>query len=440
MSHKIGIEIDSITPDSLSDKAGLRSGDILLSTNSHTLNDVIDFMYYKDFGDPEIESHRLNMELKRNGHKYKAQITLENDNELGIIFKPFKVKTCKNNCIFCFVKQLPKSLRKSLYLKDDDYRLSFLYGNYITLSNLNNYDRKRIVKQRLSPLYISVHTTDKSLRSKMFGNTRISDIMKELKYFSDRKIRMHTQIVLCPGYNDKKELKNTIKDIYKFYPYTSSIAVVPVGLTTYRKFNINPVTKEDALEAIEITESFQKRFKKKHGDPIVYCADEMYIKAERSFPNLKEYGGLQQLENGVGMVPLFINQSKKIKIPESISCGKKFLTLTGISFHHFLKKFTDRLSEKENINIDVIPVENEFFGTSITVTGLLTGRDVIKSLHENEDSYDILIIPDTVLKDDDDIFLDNVSIKDIEEAIGMKVVKTKSTPQGLIDTILNYSN
>jgi len=433
MRSKTGIDIENVMPGSPAERSGLCPGDTLLSINSHPLNDVIDFMFHKN-------SDKLDMEFKRNSVNNKIQIVKENEIDLGLTIKPFRVSTCKNNCIFCFVKQLPKGLRKTLYIKDEDYRLSFLCGNYITISNLDPKDRKRIIDQRLSPLYISVHTTNRSLRNKMLGNLRAADIMKELKFFSDKKIRMHMQIVLCPGYNDEKELQNTIRDIYKFYPYATSVAVVPVGLTVHRKLPVNPVTKEDAVKTIEIVETFQKRFKKKHGDPVVYCSDEMYIKAELPLPKLKEYGSLPQIENGVGMVPLFINQSKKIKMPKSVSRRKKFLTFTGTSFYPFLKKFTDRLSEKENIHIDVIPVENRFFGSSVTVTGLLTGRDVIKSLHDNTDSYEILVVPDVVLKEDEDILLDNVSLKDIEEATGLKVVKTDGTPQGLVDTIsgINY--
>lgn len=426
MSFKPGIEIDSIVPDSFAEKSGLLAGDILLSINGHPLRDIIDFMFYMSADD-------IKLEFKRNGNKYAVHISKHGD--LGLTLKPFKIKTCRNNCIFCFVKQLPRGLRKSLYVKDEDYRLSFLYGNYISISNIDSADRKRIIEQRLSPLYISVHTTNKSLRNKMLGNSRASDIMKEMKFFSDKKIRMHAQIVLCPGYNDKKELQNTIKDIYKFYPYTSSIAVVPVGLTMHRKSLISPVSGQDAASAISIVESFQRRFKKKHGDLIVYCADEMYIKAELPFPKLRDYGTLPQLENGVGMVPLFLNQAKKIKISKPIVPLKKFLTFTGVSFYPYIKKFIDRLRDKDNIHIDVIGIENKFFGSSVTVTGLLTGRDVIKSLHENSDSYDVLIVPDTAMKEDADIFLDDVSLKDVEDAIGLPTIKTVDTPQGLIDTL-----
>lgn len=425
------LEIESIDADSPAAKAGLRSGDILLSINSSPVHDVIDFMFNK-------ASDELEIEFMRNAAKNTVLITMENNEDPGITVKPFKVKTCRNNCIFCFVKQLPKGLRKSLYIKDEDYRLSFLYGNYMTLSNITPGDRERILEQRLSPLYISVHTTNRSLRNKMLGNPKAQDIMKELKFFSDNKIRMHIQIVLCPGFNDAEELQNTIKDIYKFYPYVSSIAVVPVGLTRHRKLQLQPVTKENALESIEIVESFQKRFKKKHGEPIVYCSDEMYIKAEKSFPPLKEYGSLSQIENGVGMVPLFISQAKKIRIPKALPGKKNFITFTGVSFFPYLNKFINRIIEHEGVNIKVIPVENEFFGQSVTVTGLLTGRDIIKALHDNTGSSEILIVPDVVLKEGDNVFLDDVSLRDIEDATGLKIIVTDGTPQGFIDTICEF--
>jgi putative radical SAM enzyme (TIGR03279 family) len=305
----------------------------------------------------------------------------------------------------------------------------------MTLSNIDSADRKRIVDQRLSPLYISVHTTNKSLRNRMIGNPRASDIMKELKFFAGKKIRMHAQIVLCPGFNDGAELQNTIKDLYKFYPYVLSVAVVPVGLTMHRKQQLSPVTREDAQRTIEIVEPFRKRFTKKHGDPIVYCSDEMYIKADIPFPNLKNYGSLPQIENGVGMVPLFLSQSRKVRVPKTIPQNVSFLTFTGTSFYPFLKKFADRLLGKENISVAVIPVENHYFGTTVTVAGLLTGRDIIKTLQDNTDSYKVLLVPDTALKEDEDIFLDNVSLKDVEEAIGLKAVRTEATPQGMIDAI-----
>jgi putative radical SAM enzyme (TIGR03279 family) len=333
------------------------------------------------------------------------------------------------------VKHLPRGLRKPLYVKDEDYRLSFLYGNYTTLSNITAEERKRIVEQRLSPLYISVHTTNRALRNRMLGNPKATDILKELKFFAGHKIRMHIQIVLCPGYNDGKELQSTIQDIYKFHPYVSSIAVVPVGLTKHRRTELTPVTREDAVAAIGTVESFQKRFRKKHGESIAYCADEMYIKAELPFPPLQEYGELPQIENGVGLVPVFKSQSRKLSVPKSINRKKRFLTFTGTSFYPYLKKFISRLAEKENLTIDVVQVENFFFGRSVTVAGLLTGRDVISAVHDNTDNYDALIVPDVVLREGDTLFLDNVSLRDVEEATGLKVVVAECTPQGLIDAM-----
>jgi putative radical SAM enzyme (TIGR03279 family) len=422
------IEIEAVAVDSPAEKAGLREGDLILSINSSPVHDVIDFMFNKG-------SDKLEIRFVRNALQHTVVVTIEGDEDLGITVRPFKIKTCRNNCIFCFVKQLPKGLRKSLYIKDEDYRLSFLYGNYMTLSNLTHNDRERIIKQRLSPLYLSVHTTNKSLRNRMLGNPQAQDIVKELQFFSDNKIRMHLQIVLCPGFNDSKELQKTIRDIYKFYPYVSSIAVVPVGLTRHRKLQLQPVTKDHALEAIAIVETFQKRWKKKHGEAVVYCSDEMYIKAEKTFPLLKEYGDLSQIENGVGMVPLFIDQAKKIRFPKALPKKKNFITFTGTSFYPYLNKFIGRIIEHDGIHIKVVPVANDFFGLSVTVTGLLTGRDVIRALKDHAGPGEILIIPEVVLKEGENIFLDDVSLEDVEDATGLKIRVTDGTPQGFIDTV-----
>jgi putative radical SAM enzyme (TIGR03279 family) len=424
MQAEHGIKIDTIRQDSPAEKAGLLPGDTVLSINSHKLRDPVDFMFFS--GDNTLET-----EVKRGGKIIHIQIVRGDRKELGVHFKPFKVMTCKNNCIFCFVKQLPGGLRKSLYIKDEDYRMSFLYGNYVTLSNLSKEDKRRIIEQRLSPLYISVHSTNRGVRNKLLGNPKAPDIMKELKFLRDNKLRFNLQIVLCPGYNDGKELQQTISNLYSFYPYVLSVAVVPVGLTLYKKPGIRPVIKEDAADAIKIIESFQKRFLKKHGNAIVYAADELYLKAERSFPPLKEYGELHQIENGVGMVPLFIHQAKKIKIPGTGQLKKKFLTFTGVSFYPFLKKFLEKLSDKEKILIDALPVENKFFGSSVTVTGLLSGRDVIKTVLDRIEGHEAVLLPDVVLNDENR-FLDDITLNNMEEALGIPVRKISSTPEGII--------
>lgn len=423
-----GITIERVEHGSIAEAAGLRAGDTICEINASPMRDVIDFMFHKD-------EDELNVGFRRDGLRKKISILSDSGADLGITFKPLKVKICKNNCIFCFVKQLPKGLRKPLYIKDEDYRLSFLYGNYTTLSNITAEEKKRIVQQRLSPLYISVHSTNRTLRNRMLGNPRATDIQKELKYFADHRIRMHIQIVVCPGLNDGRELQSTIQDIYRFHPYVSSIAVVPVGLTKHRRMQLAPMTKETAQKSLDIVNAFQKRFRKKHGEAIVYCADEMYIKAEAPFPLVQEYGELPQIENGVGMVPLFISQARKLKIPRSVGKKNRVLTFTGTSFYPYLKKFIGRLAEKEHLPVDVIPVKNSFFGDSVTVTGLLTGRDVISALHDNTDDYQVLAVPDVVLREGDTLFLDNVSLQDLGEATGLRVVTTDGTPQGFIDTL-----
>jgi putative radical SAM enzyme (TIGR03279 family) len=410
MPPRTGIEIESVTPGGLAEKGGLRRGDVITSLNRHPLHDVIDFMFYK--------SDELDIEFRRGGVKKKVRIDAEDGNDIGLTVKPFKVKICRNNCIFCFVKQLPKGLRKPLYVKDEDYRLSFLYGNYMTLSNMDLKEKKRIVEQRLSPLFVSVHATNRALRNRMIGNPKAPDIMKELKFFTDNKIRVHTQIVLCPGYNDGKELQKTIRDLHKLYPYVASIAVVPVGLTMHGRHSFEAFSQEDASRAIKTVEPFQKRYKKSHGDATVFCADEIYIRAGYPFPSLKDYGALPQVENGVGMVPLFLSQSRRVKVPKA-------------------KKLVDRLSEKEGVEIDLTRVENNFFGPTVTVAGLLTGRDLIRSLHDIAGPYRALLVPDVVLKEDEDVFLDDVSLRDIEEAVGLKTMRIESTPQGLVDAVVD---
>lgn len=424
MQTEHGIRVDSICPGGLAEKSGFKTGDLLLSVNSHRLRDPIDFIYYG-------ADENLSVEVNRNGKRIMLQVNRKDSRELGLDFKPFRITTCKNNCIFCFVKQLPKGLRKTLYIKDEDYRMSFLYGNYITLSNLSKKDKKRIIEQKLSPLYISVHSTNRAVRNRLLGNAKAADILKELKFFADNKVRFNVQIVLCPGYNDSRELKQTLSSLYRFYPYLLSVAVVPVGLTVYRKHQIQPVGKQDAEDALRIIESFQKRYIKKHGNPVVYGADELYLKAEQPFPPLREYGELHQIENGVGMVPLFLNQAKKINIPRTLQRKKKFLTFTGVSFYPFLKKFVEKLSEKEHLSVDVLPVENRFFGLSVTVAGLLTGRDIIKTALDRTDGHDTFLIPDVAL-DGENRFLDDITLYDLEEALGIPVRKIESTPEGLV--------
>ncbi len=418
--------INSITEGSAARIAGLDKGDMLLEVNGNPVRDVIDYMYYSR--DDAVE-----LGIQRGNKKLRFKIKKKERADLGFELKPFHVKSCRNKCIFCFVDQLPKGMRKSLYLKDDDYRMSFLYGNYITLTNISAEDRKRIITQRLRPLYISVHTTDGEIRKKILGSQKAPDILKEIKELTSNKIKIHAQIVLCPGINDGEGLTATIKDLQKYYPYVASIAVVPVGLTRYTKSHLKPVEKNDAIKVIDDVHQIRRRFIKRHGDPLVYLADEFYIKAEEPFPPLNDYGDLPQLENGVGMVPLFLNSMKKLKFPQKLE-QKKIAVFTGASFMPFLEELVRKLRETAGLSIDLFKIENAFFGSSVTVTGLLTGKDVLKTIM-GKTKADCLLVPNVVLKNGTDVFLDNVTLKDMEESLGMQVRPIEPTPAGLLKGI-----
>lgn len=422
---KSGVKIEYIHPKTPAQKAGLKEGDIILSINRHSVKDALDLMFYG-------EEDFLKIIVERDGKKISFNIK-KKTKPLGIEVEPFRIKRCINKCLFCFVEQLPKGLRKSLYVKDEDYRASFLYGNYITLTNLTQKDYERIKKMRLSPLYISVHATDPKIRNTLLGNFDATPIMIELKKLARIKIRMHTQIVLCPGFNDGEILEKSILDLYKLYPYVSSVAIVPVGLTKYHKNALTPVTKHTAEEVIKTVEKFQRRFRKKHGVSFVYLADEFYIKAEKTFPDLNNYDDLPQIENGVGMVPLFMHKAVKLTIP-SMKLKKRFVTFTGTSFYPYLFDFIEKL-KKKNIPIDVYPLKNNLFGETITVTGLLTGEDIIKGLASYIETGDILLIPDVTMKDSEDMFIDNLTISDIEKILQIKAIKINSEPESLLKAI-----
>ncbi|MBI4843261.1 MAG: DUF512 domain-containing protein [Nitrospirae bacterium] len=422
----MNLTINNIREGSSAEGIGLKKGDVILSINGQPVKDIIDYMFY-------ASGASFEMGIQRGDKKLALTARKKDISNQDVDLKAFRTRPCNNKCIFCFVHQLPKGMRESLYLKDDDYRMSFLYGNYITLTNLTAKDKERIISQRLSPLYISVHSTNNDLRRKMLGNRKAPDILEEIEYFTSRRIRLHAQIVLCPDINDGKELIKTIKDLSKYYPYMLSISVVPVGLTKHKKKLVRPVEKEDAEKIIAEVNKFQERFKKRFGDMLAYVADEMYIKAGMPFPPLKSYGDLPQLENGVGMVQLFVTSAKKIKLPKKID-SRSIATFTGKSFMPYLEEFRKKLAHIEGLNLEVFEIENRHFGPSVTVAGLLTGKDILKTL-VGRVKGGCLLVPDVVLKEGSDLFLDNVKLKDIEETLGIPLIKIESTPQGLLEGI-----
>lgn len=423
-----GVLIDHIEPGSAADECGFRPGDVLLRINGNPVNDAIDYMYYR--GEEE-----LTIVVSRQGEEFTCIIEKDEYDDPGIVPSPINVATCRNKCVFCFVHQQPRGLRKSLYLRDDDYRMSFLYGNYITLTNLDEEEKRRIVDQRLSPMYVSVHATDPEVRAVMLGNPGAPDVMDELKLFVDGGIRVHTQVVLCPGYNDGEVLRRTIEDIATLGPMVISLAVVPVGLTSHRRTELRPVTKEDALLTLEMINDYQGRFLAGRGSRLVYGADELYIKAGREFPPLDEYESLPQIENGVGMVALFLDDAGAVEIEKPSGPVAACLTFTGESFFPYLQGFTARLS---SAGYDILPVkvDNDFFGRTVTVAGLLSGRDIIDQLRPHARGRERLIVPDVVLREGEFDFLDGVTLKEVADALRLETVVVESSPYGLLDGVL----
>ncbi|MBV6342246.1 DUF512 domain-containing protein [Candidatus Magnetobacterium casense] len=429
MTDTVANKILSVYPDSPAAEAGIRPGDELLSINGNAINDEIDLTFYAADTTDELE-----VVIRRRGRLIHVSIPLDEQQWLGIELQSFKIKTCKNHCPFCFVSQLPRGLRRTLYIKDEDYRMSFLYGGYITLTNLTPEEKTRIVQQRLSPLYVSVHTTDNALSQHLLGNPDSVDILGEIGFFASNRITLHTQIVLCPGLNDGQNLRRTISDLAGFFPYVESIAVVPVGLTAHGKKRVNPVTRADAQNALDLIGRLQGEFLNRHGQVIVYAADELYLRAEVDIPPLSHYGELPQVENGVGLIASFLDGAQGFeglrRTPKRTAA-----TFTAMSFYPFLRDFARTLHEKTTYNLRVVPVENKFFGTSVTVTGLLTGGDVINALGNQIKKGEVLLIPDIVLRAAGDVFLDDVTVAGIGDALRVRAEVIESTFDGLITAL-----
>lgn len=423
-----GVLIEHIEPGSAAEECGFRAGDVLVSINGSPVGDAIDYMYHRG-------GEELTVVVSRDGEELVCIIEKDEYDDPGIVPSPIKVATCRNKCVFCFVHQQPKGLRTSLYLRDDDYRMSFLYGNYITLTNMSNDEKLRIVEQRLSPMYVSVHATDRKVRNHMLGNPKAPDVMDELKYFVENGIRVHTQIVLCPGYNDKEVLKATIVDLASLGPMVLSLAVVPVGLTAHRRTELRPVTLEDASTTLDMIEGFQEVFLRERGTRLVYGADELYIKAGRRFPSLDDYEALSQIENGVGMVAQFLDDAGIVEIGDPSGQAAKCLTFTGASFFPFLRDFTKKL-KVAGYDIRPVMIENDFFGRTVTVAGLLSGRDVIAQLKPHAEGLERLIIPDVVLREGEYDFLDGVTLNEVAGALGIETVVVESSPYGLLDGVI----
>ncbi|MCD6310508.1 MAG: DUF512 domain-containing protein [Candidatus Eremiobacteraeota bacterium] len=435
MKNKGGI-ISGIIPGSPADIAGICPGDRLISVNGHPVSDIIDYMYYTC-------DEKFSLGLLRGTRRFSVEITRNGPVTPGIEFEQVLfdgIHRCSQRCIFCFMDQMPRGLRKSLYFKDDDYRLSFLYGNYITLIDLKPGEWKRIIEQRLSPLYISIQAVSPDVRELLFGTRRAREILPKLSRLKDGGISFHLQVVVCPGINDGEVLKETIEKLAEFYPATRSIAIVPVGLTKYRKglYMLKPVDKKGAREIIDMVSTYQDMFLKKHGTRLVWPADEFYIKAGTKLPGYFSYEEFPQVENGVGISTWFLSGFRRRKkyLPGSISKTKRVSLVTGIFGAKILDEVERAFSGIGKLKFRILPVENEFLGKSITVSGLITGRDIMKSLQDKLSPGETLLLPEVCLREGK-IFLDGITTRDLQSSLGCHVKVVDINPGALIMAVLS---
>ena len=414
-------KISYVEPDSLAFEAGIEAGDFLVNVNGKEIKDVLEFRFVT--ADEEYQ-----VTIKKADGTYEViDIINEYDEEFGIEFEnPLmtKARSCANKCIFCFIDQMPKGMRETLYFKDDDSRLSFLQGNYITMTNLSQRELNSIAEMKMSPINVSVQCTDPELRTYMLGNKRAGRLLEQLEVLTNAGIIINCQVVLCPNINDGAQLDRTISDLERFFPSVFSISIVPVGITKYREglCPLDSFDKEKSAEVIKQISKWQEKFLEKYGKRTVYLADEFYIMAEKDFPEYEEYEEFPQLENGVGMIKVFEDEFKEeVKNTDKVFY-KKCSAATGVLSEAFIKGL---VSEIEGIDCKVYAIENKFFGEKITVSGLVTGGDLISQLKDKE-LGEYLFIPENMLRDSTDVFLDDVTVCDVERELNVKVVVVSS--------------
>ncbi len=430
------VEIKSVVKKSPAFKCGIKANDILSEINGHEITDFLDYQFYTEEGKNEIE-------VLRGGKPMRFTLKKGEFEDLGLEFETYlmdKERRCKNKCIFCFIDQNPKGMRESIYFKDDDTRLGFLFGNYITLTNLSEKDVRRIIEMHISPVNISVHTMNKDLRVKMMSNKNAGECLDIIPYLAQNGIEINTQLVLCPGVNDGEELRYSLEKLGELYPGVKSIAAVPVGVTKHREglYEMEEYSEKTAAEVIDIIDEFGEGFKEKYGTRLCYASDEFYLKAKRDLPGEDYYESYCQLENGVGMWASFKEEFKNALYDnEEKPILKELSVATGSAAYPLIKELSEMAQESLNIKINTYEIKNDFFGHSVTVAGLVTGGDLINQL-KRKPLGEKLIIPDVMLRSEGDLFLDNVSVEDVEESLGIALdVTFSSDGYDLLDKILN---
>lgn len=432
----MSVVISSVTPGSPADKAGLHGGDTLISINDNEIVDVLDYRFYQDVTRPVLKY------IDKSGKIKKAKIKKREYDELGLEFETYlmdKQHSCRNKCVFCFIDQLPPGMRESLYFKDDDSRLSFLFGNYITLTNISEHEIERIIKMHISPINVSVHTTNPELRVKMMKNKNAGKVLSIIDRFNAAGIKLNCQLVLCPGYNDGAELERSLTDLSAL-ENAECIAAVPVGVTAYRDGleKLETFNKETAGAVIDIIDRFGDFCQKKYGDRRVYAADEFYILAEREMPSAEYYGDFLQLENGVGMWALMKKEVEDAlaDMEETSGAPRKVSLATGEAAYPLIASVAKLCEEKRaGLECNVYAIKNEFFGGKITVSGLVTATDIIKQIGD-KDLGDELLIPATMLRSEGDMFLDSITLTELSERLNIKITPVANDGYELTEAII----
>ena len=440
--HKIKI----VEKNSIAQELGVEPGDVLLQINGKTIADIFDYQYLTR--DEYIEV----LIRKQDGEEWLLEIDKEYDEDLGVEFENGLMddyRSCHNKCIFCFIDQMPKGMRDTLYFKDDDSRLSFLQGNYVTLTNMSEHDIERIIRYHLSPINISFQTMNPQLRCRMLNNRFAGDALKKVDRLYEGGIHMNGQIVLCKGVNDGAELDYSIRELTKYIPQLESVSVVPVGLSKYREglYPLEPFTKEDAKEVLSLIHGRQEKIYAQHGIHFIHASDEWYILAQEELPEEERYDGYLQLENGVGMVRLMLTEFKEAyeRLAQVVADGEVTLTkpLTmSMATGHLAYAYIRRMAEQMEtlfplLKIHVYDIRNNFFGEMITVSGLLTGQDLIAQLREQE-LGEVLFLPENILRSGEDVFLDDVTVAELETALQVSVDIVKSSGQDFVDAVIGY--
>ena len=429
--------IKEVKPGSIAEELEIEAGWYLIAVNDTEIKDILDYKYQM------FDEYVVVTMEDENGEEWDYEIEKDENEDIGLVFEQElmdNARSCANKCIFCFMDQLPPHVRDTLIFKDDDFRLSFMTGNYVTLTNSGYRDLDRIIEYHLSPINLSVHATNPAVRCMMLNNKNAGKIMDYIRYLTDHGIYLNTQIVLCPGINDGKILDQTIEELSNFYPYVQCIAIVPVGLSKYREglYKLKPFNKETASKAIDQVEKWQNKFMKKYGAHIVYIADEVYILADRELPSFETYEDFPQLEDGIGLVSKMQREfdKKYLRLKER-EINKTVSIATGKAAYDFLRRLADKLEMKfKGLKVNVYAIENKFFGPQITVSGLITGSDIIDQLKDKEIGKYLLINYSTI-KSDSPTFLDDTTIDDVEKALKTKIKVVDGTGEDFINKIIN---